>query len=163
MAPPERDHNSCVVPRSSVVRRALLTFEAAVWLLAARLVVTLVPFEYLAAQMSRQPRRRRSPPGVESDRTIDDVRRAIAAAAARIPAKFLCLPRAVATQAMLRRRGQPTTIYFGVAKDAADGLLIHAWLQCGQRGVVGHETAGDYQVVAQYSAERSSSTPGLAQ
>jgi len=88
-------------------------------------------------------------------RAIADVRWAVAAAAARLPGRTSCLARAVAAQAMLRRRRVSTTLFYGATSAPDRRLRAHAWLQAGDEAVVGQEAAPDYVVVAAYSAAAS--------
>lgn len=61
----------------------------------------------------------------------------------------------MAAQAMLRRRGIGTTLYYGAMTSPEGQLQAHAWLQSEDGGVVGHEAAPAYNVLATY---RSSHT-----
>jgi hypothetical protein len=65
----------------------------------------------------------------------------------------VCLPQAVATQWMLKRRRIAGTLYLGVAKDETqpEKLAAHAWLRCGTfilTGAAGHR---QFTVVATFS------------
>lgn len=64
----------------------------------------------------------------------------------------VCFPRTFAAQAMLRRRGVTTTLYYGATTRADAGkLLTHVWLQDGEKGIVDHENCSQFQVLARYS------------
>ena len=140
------------------VRDYILALEAAVCLLSARVRLVAVPFRWIAARTTR-PVRNDVLPGADRSRAIADVRWGIAAAAARLPG-MTCFPRALAAQAMLRRRGVSTTMTYG-ARPGADGLDAHAWLTAGTDAVVGHEVAPGYSPVAMYSNDRpSGAAPG---
>jgi hypothetical protein len=129
--------------------RYLRIIEAAVWLIAARAAIALIPFKRLVRFFVLKPRPVDLSPEARQ-RALDEVRRAIASAAHRLPGEFVCFPQAVAAQAMLRRRGVPTTLYYGAALVPGEGLTAHVWLQDGETGVLGHESAMTYRVVARY-------------
>jgi hypothetical protein len=60
----------------------------------------------------------------------------------------LCLPRALATQAMLRRRGIANRLCLGVARDSGE-LAAHAWIEVGNKKIVGgDETRGFTRIAA---------------
>jgi hypothetical protein len=132
-----------------VSHRRLLVLEAALCLVVARLILWLLPFKRLAWIFCLPPRRvslsRESRGGL-----IAEVRQAIGSAARRLPGDSVCFPRAVAAQAMLRRRGLGTTLYYGAARSPQRRLQAHVWLQDGEQGIVGHEQAGEYWVVGCY-------------
>jgi hypothetical protein len=131
--------------------RRLLALEALAWLLAARLAARCCPSRRIAAWASRAPHR--APPDAAARERLDaDVAWAVEAVAARLPGT-VCLPRALAAQAMLRRRGVATTLYFGALRVPAGALGGHVWLQDGARGIVGHQAARDCHVLAAYPAE----------
>lgn len=53
------------------------------------------------------------------------------------PWKSNCFAQAIAAQNMLKRRGIPGTVFFGVAKEVDQTLSAHAWLKCGEIYVTG--------------------------
>ena len=117
---------------------------------AASLAIQLLPFRRLIRILTR------ALPGVEStgperSRAIADVRRAVLAAAARLPNRPRCFPQAVAAQAMLRRRGVVSTVCYGVTTASDQGLGAHVWLVAGDDGVVGHGLAAQFPLLATYS------------
>jgi hypothetical protein len=63
--------------------------------------------------------------------------------AARTVPGAACLAQAVAMQRMLARRGRPSSVELGVAKNHA-GLEAHAWLVCDGEIVIGGEQAGAF-------------------
>lgn len=50
-----------------------------------------------------------------------------------------CLTQALAAQALLARNGQPSTLKIGVARDSGMMLTAHAWVQIGERVVIGQQ------------------------
>lgn len=53
---------------------------------------------------------------------------------------------------MLRRRGVPSTLFYGVRQSADAGLLAHVWLKVGPIDVVGCDIAGDYAELLHFPA-----------
>ena len=65
------------------------------------------------------------------------VARLLAAASHAVPSGRHCLSRAMALETLLRRRGHPARIEFGVDRTASGGLEAHAWVVCGQEILIG--------------------------
>jgi hypothetical protein len=66
-----------------------------------------------------------------------------------------CLPRALAAQAMLRRRGVASRLCLGVARDGAQ-LSAHAWLELGQDLIiVGGAPAPHFTRLVEFGGERA--------
>jgi hypothetical protein len=129
--------------------RQLVFVEAVVYLLLARLVLLCLPYRVLVRFMSirlRQPQLA----GGERKRAIKSVRLAILRASQLLPVRMVCFPRAIAAQAMLRRRGVGTRLYYGATNEAGKGLVSHAWVQDGDEGVIGLRAARGYKVIGVY-------------
>jgi len=113
------------------MRRVYLR-EAAVMLILARLAVRFVPPVRLFAWADRPPRR--------IHRFAVDEASWIAWAVEDLGARpwmnALCLPRALAAHAMLRRRGVASRLCLGVAREGGD-LAAHAWVEIGKDKIVG--------------------------
>ena len=56
------------------------------------------------------------------------------AASRLVPGGSHCLTKALAAESLLVRRGYPTEVKLGVARDKTDKLIAHAWVLC--EGVV---------------------------
>jgi hypothetical protein len=61
----------------------------------------------------------------------------------------LCLPRALAAHAMLRRRGIASRLCLGVARERG-ALDAHAWLEVGNGKVVGGSEADGFTRLAEF-------------
>jgi hypothetical protein len=132
-----------------VTRWRRLVIEAAISLAAARLMLRVLPFRSMARLLRLKPRG--PEPSLEArTRLLSEVPRAIAAAARRLPGESVCFPVAIAAQAMLRRRGLPTTLYCGAGRSEGVGVRLHAWLCYREQGIVGHEALEEFVVVARY-------------
>jgi hypothetical protein len=125
------------------------TLEAVLFLAVASLLLRLVPFARLARFLG-QPRRE-GPPRELADtaREAMRVRRAVRRAARRLPWGPMCLPQALASVFMLRRRGIRGTFYLGI--DPARGYDAHAWVRVGHVVVNGPWTTDRFTVVGSFS------------
>ncbi len=66
--------------------------------------------------------------------------------ARRQPFEAACLPRTIAAQSMLRRRGVPSRLVFGARRPAPGGCNdYHAWLTVDGERVVGGRRAETYK------------------
>jgi hypothetical protein len=71
------------------------------------------------------------------------VARAVKCASRRVPGST-CLAQALAGWAMLTRRHEGAVVRLGVNRDAAGGLLAHAWLECNGEKVLGGRVASAF-------------------
>jgi hypothetical protein len=129
----------------------LLLLEAGVYLVAARLLLLVMPFNRIAPIIGKTGRT--SDDGVPSTQEASARRIgwAIGAVARRSPLPLVCLPQAMAAQWMLHRRSLSGTLYLGVAKNDQGALEAHAWTRCGRAvltGAAGHER---YTVVGTFA------------
>src|SRR6476660_9051913 len=117
--------------KRNTLRRAYLR-EATFMLVIARLAVRILPAAQVFAWANRPLRRIR--------RFAVDEERWVAWSVETIGAKpwmnAMCLPRALAAQAMLRRRGIASRLCLGVACDEG-AMAAHAWIEVGQDVIVG--------------------------
>ena len=124
--------------------------EAASYLTAASLAIRFLPFRRLVPIFTRALTAAEVS-GPARSRAIADVRRAVLAAAVRLPNRPACFPQAVAAQAMLRRRRVVSTLCCGVNTAPGRGLSAHVWLLAGDDGVVGQGIAAHFPQIATYS------------
>ncbi|MFH2096069.1 MAG: lasso peptide biosynthesis B2 protein [Bacteroidota bacterium] len=76
---------------------------------------------------------------------------AIRRAARYAPFKSRCLQQACAGKIILKKKGIPSTIYFGVARDGKNNLKAHAWLRAGDIYISGGRERLQYTVVSMFS------------
>ena len=130
-----------------------LTLEAAVWLALASLSLKVQPFRRIASHLEMP---------VSGERTdIDSIRlrligHAVARAARHLPWRPVCLPQAMAARSMLKQRGVPSTLYFGMTLEGDSRVMrAHAWLTTGDAakeiGVIGMPARGEFAVLARYA------------
>jgi hypothetical protein len=126
------------------MRRVYLR-EAAVMLVLARLAVRFVPPARIFAWANRPPRR--------VHRFAIDEANWISWAVENLGAKrwmhALCLPRALAAHAMLRRRGIASRLCLGVAREGSE-LAAHAWVEIGNNKIVGGTEADGFTRLAEF-------------
>lgn len=122
--------------KPQTMRRIYLR-EAAVMLVLAQLAVRFLPSARLFAWADRPTRR-------TCRFAVDDVHW-IAWAVDHVGAlprmNVLCLPRALAAHAMLRRRGIASRLCLGVARNGGE-LAAHAWIEVGEKKIIGGDEAG---------------------
>lgn len=123
--------------------RRKLRREAALLLLLARVAVRLLPAERLLAWAARPPAhlRRFADPNLPAfvAATVDHVANTWTGGA--------CMPRALAVQFMLRRRGIASRLCLGVARNG-EVLAAHAWVETDEGPVIG-ETEQRFARVAE--------------
>jgi Transglutaminase-like superfamily len=132
-----------MTPRT--MRRVYLR-EAAVMLVLARLAVRFVSPTRIFAWADRPPPRIRR---FATDE-IGWVSWAVENIGARAWMRALCLPRALAAHAMLRRRGIESRLCLGVARDRGGALSAHAWVEIGNDKIVGGAEAGGFTPLATF-------------
>jgi hypothetical protein len=114
-------------------------------LILARLAVRFVSAARVFAWATRPPR--------QINRfTIDEVSWvswAVENVGARPWMNALCLPRALAAHAMLRRRGVASRLCLGVARDGG-ALAAHAWVEIGNDKIVGGSEAEGFAPIAAF-------------
>ena len=118
--------------------------EAMLLLLLARFLVGFVPLRFWRTSLQQSPSRRGNLVEVKWP-TVRVVGRAVNRGAAHLPIAMVCLPRAIAAQWMLTRRGLSPRLVIGFAPPQALELeesqrVLHAWVEVEGRIVVGANT-----------------------
>ena len=119
-----------------------------------------MPFRHVGRMAGCSIRRPEPPPQARSAE-VTSVRWAIVVAARHVPWRAMCFQQGLAAQFMLRRRGIPSVLYYGVAGN--DGLSAHVWVRDGDTNVIGGEIASRFALLATFPALdkplRQNSTP----
>jgi Transglutaminase-like superfamily len=119
--------------------------EAALMLILARLAVRFVPAAHIFSWAHRLPRR--------IDRFANSEIIWVTWAVERISniswVNALCLPRALAIHAMLRRRGIASRLCLGVARNGQE-LIAHAWVEIGETTVTPDPALAHFTRLAQF-------------
>ncbi|MFL6858889.1 MAG: lasso peptide biosynthesis B2 protein [Allosphingosinicella sp.] len=121
--------------------RAKLLAEAALRLVLVRAALRLRPFEKVARRFGTfvAPGVRHASDGSRAGaEAAQAVAWAVAVAARRLPGEFVCLPQALAAQAMLLRRGVAASLYLGAGREEAGPFEAHAWVEAAGIAVTGH-------------------------
>ena len=123
----------------------MLLAEAVGMLALAWLALALLPFKRVVAATSARPE-------ATAGRVVDleRLRWAIEASARRVPWRAVCFQRALCFRMMLRRRGIPSLLHYGIAADGPDRIKAHVWLSVAGEIVIGGETAPDFACVASF-------------
>jgi hypothetical protein len=123
---------------SSDERRLLL---GALFLVGfVRLLQGRLRFTTLRRLVVGRPRRLLAAPA-EAERVADRVVWAVSAVSARAGCWTTCLTQALATQALLARRGVGSRLHVGVVRGAAGQVEAHAWVERDGRVLVGGTAA----------------------
>lgn len=133
--------------RAWASRRVLA--ETAVALLLAEARVRWRARQRLAAALGR-PQSAAVAPDAAQVVIAREVAWAVAALCSRWPWRIVCLPQALAAQAVLRRRRVPCALHLGLTRDSRGRLQAHAWLRCGSFCVTGGEMAAAHAEVAAF-------------
>ncbi len=111
-----------------------MLLRAAAWLLIARIMLVVMPFDRLAARLSAQSGSINTGPDPD---VLQRIGFAVRVAANHVPWRSDCFPQTIAARMLLKRFGYASTIHFGVDRVGEDGLEGHAWLTCCETVVVG--------------------------
>lgn len=131
-------------------RRRLYLREAFVMFVFARLAVRLIAPARIFAWVDRPLRRTSRFSGNE----IGWINWAVDTIAAKSARNDLCLPRALAAHAMLRRRGIASRLCLAVAREQRE-LAGHAWIEAGDGTIIG-DTGGDrFTRIAEFGIART--------
>lgn len=129
-------------------RRRIYLREATIMLVLAQLAVKILPPARLLAWFGRAPQRLSRFASGEAGWVCWAVETAGAWTNA------LCLPRALAAQTMLRRRGIASRLCLGVAREGG-ALRAHAWVEVEGRTMVGGAEAARFTRLAEFGGERA--------
>lgn len=135
--------------KMKTLQRRLLR-EAAIALALARLAVRVLPAARIVAWARRPPKRIKRFAMEEAG----NVSWAIETIGARRWMQTKCLARALAAQAMLRRRGIASRLCLGVAREG-QALSAHAWIEIGQDMIVGGAEAPRFTRLIEFGGERA--------
>ena len=118
-------------------------------LLAARLALAIIPVRRVIAWKQRRLFSQASAaPQAETAR----IRHAVLTVARYSPIRFVCFPQCLAAAALLRTRGIPSRLHYGITRSSepTGKLITHTWLEANGAIVIGGEVAADYATLAVY-------------
>ena len=117
------------------LKEKLLLFKATLLVLTSRVALALLPFQIVRRFLSRLSRAREAVQYQPSD--VDKIVWATTAAVRRLPGFGTCLTQALTAYVLLARIGFETDMRIGVTRDHKGKFVAHAWLQQGDRIVIG--------------------------
>ena len=129
---------------------SLLMLEATIFMVIAKIALTLFSFRRVAGLMG-------SLGAVSPKEDLDvyhllaRIKLSIEVVAKCIPGNTKCYVRSLTTKLMLDRRHQLSTLYIGLLKTKTGEVKGHAWLRCGKFVFDGNTYTGQYQTIATYS------------
>jgi hypothetical protein len=85
------------------------------------------------------------------DRLLGGISRAIQRMSRHTWWESMCMVKAIAAMKMLERRGIPSTLYMGTAKDSNGRMVAHAWLRSGPYYLTGYEEMAHFTVVGTFA------------
>ena len=104
-----------------------LYLNTALWLLAVKAGLYLLPFDRLRQWMARFDEPAGKPAEMEEMRAIIEAIERIGQVLA--PLRINCLPQALVGHRLLGRKGFDVQLKIGVLKNRGDRLAAHAWLE----------------------------------
>lgn len=147
----QNDGSPCPVSRISApnLRDYFRCAEAGAVLSLAALMVALLPFRLVVrtAAWHGAARPRGNGQNAAANATL-----AISRATRRLPLRLVCIQRGLALQWMLRRRGHPARLHYGVRNEEGK-ISAHVWVSLDGRILIGAEEAGTHACVATFPAQ----------
>lgn len=115
--------------------------EAMVLASLARFLIRYVPFTFWRTSLGHIAGSGDQLEKGDGLETALPLAKAVTRGANLLPGETICLPRAMTLQWMLARRGQPSSLVFGVsAKAEVDAArALHAWIECDGVVVLGDD------------------------
>jgi hypothetical protein len=116
------------------------------------MAIKMLPFRRTAELMGLRPT------GLDANRAdrnriVAQCRWAVRSWADRVPWRAVCFQRGLALHVMLRRRGIPSVLHYGVAQNPEEGLRAHVWLSVDGTAMLGGEEAGGFTCVATFPTQ----------
>ncbi|HEX8626492.1 MAG TPA: lasso peptide biosynthesis B2 protein [Allosphingosinicella sp.] len=127
---------------------APLLAEALAALTLASLAIALLPFRRVAATASAPARG----PVRTDPESVRRARSAVTGWSRRVPWRTVCFQKGLAVHWMLRRRGIPSVLLYGVRREG-DGLAAHVWVDVDGETVIGGEEAAGFACLARFPPE----------
>lgn len=128
-----------------------LFLEAFFYLSVSRLLIFFFSFKYVAKNLGEPMKESLQEASEEKLFLSKNIGRMVKKASSYSPFRSLCFEQALATKFMLKRRGIPCTIYFGVAQSTDIALKAHSWTRVGDRYITGEKGRENYQIISTFS------------
>lgn len=133
--------------------KKLCLLEGVFLVTVLRLTVLIVPFRIIADWIGNDGNDRKFSHDPANFDLLRNVKWAVRTAFSNISGDRRCLVQALTAYSMLRRRGIPGTIFYGLTKDESGKLKAHAWLRSGDWVITGARSRHQYSVVSSHSFE----------
>jgi hypothetical protein len=120
----------------------LLAAEAFLLLTIYRICLALIPVRTIFRTITRGHAADPAPQVPPTEPILTQalrIRWAVEAVTRNATTPFVCFPQTLAGYTMLRLRGIPSTMVYGVAHSPEGDLIAHTWLTIGDRIVLGGE------------------------
>ena len=130
--------------------RALL-LEVALLLAVSQVALRPLPFRWIGACLGQHQAVAEERDAAQYALLEQQVAWAVRVASRHLPWECMCLVQAIAAKVVLARRGCPSTLYLGVAKDAHGALQAHAWLRSANGFVTGGPGADRFTVISTFA------------
>lgn len=132
-------------------RKRRLIIEAIFCLCLSRFALLCISFQRLASYMGFYLEESSQSMNERNKMTAQQIAQAIRSARKLLPWESTCLSRSMAAMAMLARRKQDSTLYFGVGKNENNRLIAHAWLRTGNIFIVGGRQRHNFTKVGYFT------------
>ena len=123
--------------------------EAAVALSVASLAIAILPFRWIVRSMGSS-----TADNMRCAADVQAVRIAVRRASRRLPWRIVCFQEALAVHWMLRVRGNPSRLHYGL-KQADGRLTAHVWVTLAGAAVIGEEAYEGHVCVAVFPTGRA--------
>ena len=135
--------------RNAVSLRDIAHFAEAIPALVLATVAVKLPFRVLTRLMSTRRERPKS-----DRRQAVSIVKAVERASRRLPWRTVCFQQGLAAHWMLRLRGIPSILHYGIR--TGDGAVsAHVWISLDGEILIGKEEAGRYSQVATFPSQAS--------
>lgn len=140
----------------SILFKTGLSLEAGVALAFAAAAIKFLPFAKVAQLASARhagARRFRFPQAEQVGPQTEQVGMvcwAIRGVSCRVPWRTVCFQKGLATHLMLRRRGVPSILHYGIALRLEEALSAHVWVSVDDQLIMGGREAKNFRCVAEF-------------
>ncbi|WP_274650396.1 lasso peptide biosynthesis B2 protein [Paenibacillus humicola] len=133
--------------------RKRLMAEAFVFLGVAR-VMKALPFSRIAPYLGMRMAETPAVHDPSDEAVIRQISQSIRVMSRHTFWESQCMVKAIAAKKMLERRGIPSTLYLGTARDGKGSMIAHAWLRSGAFYVTGAEEMRMFTTVAVFGTHK---------
>ncbi|WP_346355428.1 lasso peptide biosynthesis B2 protein [Azotosporobacter soli] len=133
--------------QSLIIRIVILTA-------AARTAILLLPFCKLSLLLGKEKSESPAMATQQEYTAAWQVGSMIERVSRYTPWQSKCLVQALVGKLLLQRLGIDATLYMGVAKDADNKMIAHAWLRCGEMIVTGSAGREQFTVVGCFASRK---------